>query len=117
MERPFKRVWFEDHSFPKCFESRKQFKDWRQAMEQAKVPLYTCWVCTDCLPTYQKKMIKAGRCENPHVKFKKEYENRPFGQSEEDYFIVGYVDDETYKKELERKKHEARIFWAKYARY
>lgn len=110
-----KKVWFEDVLFPKCFDSKKQFNDWQQAMLQAKTTLYNCWVCTDCTPQYQKKMIDAKRCENPHVKFKKEYENKSTGTFRDDeWFVVGYVEEADYLKEVERKKAESKVFWAKY---
>lgn len=112
-----KKVWFEDHSLPKCFDSREQFKDWHQAMMQAKTGLYNCWVCTDCLPGFQKKMIKQGRCENPHVKFKKEYESAYGTPREDEWFIVGYVEDADFQKEVERRERESKVIWAKYLRY
>lgn len=106
-----KKVWFKNPLFPKCFDSREQFKGWHHALLQSKAALYNCWVCADCTPTFQKEMIAQKRCENPHVKFKKEYEDKTTGPAREDeWFIVGYVDEEDYKKEVERRR-VSKIFW------
>lgn len=114
---PKRKVWFEDLMWPKCFESREQFKNWHQAMMQSKIGVYSTWVCTDCTPSYQKKMMEAGRCENPHVQFKKEYENKSYGPARDDeWIIVGFVKEETYRQELERRKLEQAKFWEKFDR-
>lgn len=101
-----KRTWFQDVMFPMCFDSREQLNSWHEAMIQSKNTAYNVWVCTDCTPTYQKKMIKENRCENPHVKFRKEHEQKANGEvKDREWSIVGFVSDEDYKKELERRKY------------
>lgn len=107
-----KKVWFDDMSWPKCFDSREQLEAWNEAMIQSKNTSYSIWVCIDCTPTYQAKMIKEGRCENPHVKFKKENEQKANGEiKDREWSIVGFVTDEAYKAERERRrKSEAAFF-------
>lgn len=53
---------------PKCFDDDRQFRGWLECREQ-------CYdrdahICEDCLPEYQERMVKVGRCEHPEVKFR-----------------------------------------------
>lgn len=75
-------------SYPRCFESQQQYTDWQTMMRISNSsPL--AWVCTDCLPEYQHKMIGEGRCENSHISFRIDGKGADRG-------IEGYV--ETRKK-------------------
>lgn len=56
-------------SYPECFDTKEQYDTWRlmSRMSKSSPP---AWVCTDCTPDYQIKMIAERRCENPHVSFR-----------------------------------------------
>lgn len=109
-----RKVWFQDVMWPKCFDSREQMQIWHQAMMQSKIGVQSTWVCTDCTPVYQLKMKQEGRCENPHVLFKKEYENKHAGPARDDEWVtVGHVPEAVYREELEKRKKEQAEFWEK----
>ena len=55
---------------PMCFDSDEQFKLWRSAAKIAHPG--GSWVCSDCTPEYQAKMIKEYRCEKPLARFIRE---------------------------------------------
>ena len=55
-------------SVPLCFDSRRQFEEWKATARMAPPPEGMS-VCGDCTAKYQKLMLKEGRCENPHVRF------------------------------------------------
>jgi hypothetical protein len=74
---------------PLCFESRAQYKAWREAAKISSHTTLHAGVCTDCTPEYQAQMKAERRCENPHVKFRTNQEG----------ILVGYVD--SYKTEDE----------------
>lgn len=51
---------------PLCFQSKKQYRDWVDLSLLGK-PQW--WICTDCTPEYQRKMISEQRCVQPSAKF------------------------------------------------
>lgn len=53
-------------TFPLCFASAADFELWRAVPYRQ---LRGCSVCTDCLPQYQLRMKKLGRCEHPETMF------------------------------------------------
>lgn len=53
-------------TFPLCFTPRI-FELWRSSRVAAASN--TDFVCRDCLPAYQLRMKKLGRCERPEVMF------------------------------------------------
>lgn len=55
-------------SFPACFESKEQYRAWKEIAVQVPVKLGPC---ADCTPEYQAKMIRERRCENSHVQFER----------------------------------------------
>ena len=55
---------------PACFDSEEQFKLWRLAAKISHPG--GSWICSDCTPTYQAKMIKEHRCEKPLARFIRE---------------------------------------------
>ena len=69
-------------TFPDCFESRAQYKSWREAAKISTNGVLYAGVCTDCTPEYQAKMKAEFRCENPHVRFR----------TNQDGMLVGYVE-------------------------
>lgn len=106
------KVWFDDLMWPECFDSPEQLQSWHQAMMQSKNTSYSVWVCIDCTPNFQKKMIEQGRCENPHIKFKQEYEHKTAGEiKDSEWSIIGFVPDDVYKQVKERKIREGAVFW------
>lgn len=54
-------------NYPKCFDSHEQFVLWRQAARHASPG--QSFICADCLPEYQAKMIKQKRCVKPLTYF------------------------------------------------
>lgn len=54
---------------PKCFDTRAEYRAWKQCARMAYPAL---WVCTDCTPDYQERMKAQGRCENPQVQFQQD---------------------------------------------
>lgn len=60
---------------PLCFKSLEDFERWRKSF-QAGLDF-----CRDCLPSYQLRMKKAGRCEHPEVMFSFDEEDGIVGQS------------------------------------
>jgi hypothetical protein len=44
---------------PLCFRDYKQYSEWLYYARNAKE---SCTICEDCLPDYEKKMKKEGRC-------------------------------------------------------
>ena len=58
------------HAFPLCFDTRKQFEEWQTVARMAP-PTAGLSVCADCKPSFQASMLKARRCENPHIQFDK----------------------------------------------
>jgi hypothetical protein len=54
-------------NYPKCFDSQEQFKLWVEACRQ--VSAGNSFICTDCLPEYQAKMIVEKRCSKPLTYF------------------------------------------------
>lgn len=54
-------------NYPKCFDSQSQFILWREASRQSSPG--QSFICTDCLPDYQKQMIIEKRCAKPLAYF------------------------------------------------
>ena len=54
-------------SFPQCFDSNRQFRDWSQAAKRS-VPGDSSF-CTDCTARYQKQMIAQERCFHSDTTF------------------------------------------------
>lgn len=54
-------------SYPRCFDSQEQFKLWVEAARQ--VSAGNSFICTDCLPEYQKQMVIEKRCCKPLAYF------------------------------------------------
>lgn len=52
---------------PLCFFSPADFERWRNSRVPANVR--TDCVCVDCLPAYQLRMKKLGRCQHPYTMF------------------------------------------------
>jgi hypothetical protein len=70
-------------TYPACFESKKKYDEWKDACRVSNSsPI--AWVCSDCTPDFQHKMIGEGRCENSHISF------RMFGKGP-DRGIEGYL--------------------------
>ena len=55
-----------DGDFPRCFNSKEEFKAWVQA---ARGSSPRAGFCTDCTKEYQARMVKEGRCQYPEVEF------------------------------------------------
>lgn len=55
-----------DAAKPMCFWSQRQFALWSASNEVQK-PCES--PCADCLPTFQLRMKKLGRCEHPETMF------------------------------------------------
>ena len=55
-----------DGEFPRCFNSREEFKAWVQA---ARGSSPRAGFCTDCTKEYQARMVKESRCQYPEVEF------------------------------------------------
>lgn len=55
--------------YPKCFDTKTQFKLWMEKARESKVPPEHSY-CFDCTQEYQYQMIRAGRCEYPGTTFK-----------------------------------------------
>lgn len=62
--------------YPKCFESAKQYREWKS---YARVAQGSEWVCTDCTPQFQARMKSEGRCENPQVQFQQSHDGATVG--------------------------------------
>jgi hypothetical protein len=56
-----------DMSFPKCFDSSQQFREWSQAAKRSD-PGDSSF-CTDCTAHYQMQMIDQERCFHPGTTF------------------------------------------------
>jgi hypothetical protein len=52
-------------TFPLCFRSMQDFERWRNSKNIVKREPH----CRDCLPSYQLRMKKLGRCEHPNTSF------------------------------------------------
>ena len=52
--------------YPRCFDSKEQFKAWVSA---ARGSSPRAGFCTDCIKDYQEKMVQQGRCQYPEVEF------------------------------------------------
>jgi hypothetical protein len=52
---------------PSCA-TAEQFIRWKEVARTCR-PYSRAGFCEDCTKNYQEKMIKEGRCENPHVWF------------------------------------------------
>lgn len=61
----------EDHDYPACFDTEKDFVVWCQLEHMAPTKVCRKLVCRDCCPEYQKKMTRAGRCFNSEVDLSK----------------------------------------------
>jgi len=53
--------------YPLCFESEEEYKFWRSLARIS--PPGNAKHCADCTPNYKYEMMKAGRCENPDIRF------------------------------------------------
>jgi hypothetical protein len=62
---------------PKCFNSHKEFQEWRKMCVMTK--LNPEMFCRDCTRQYQKEMIKAKRCAFPETRFVVDSEGAVFG--------------------------------------
>jgi hypothetical protein len=51
-------------TFPLCFRSLADFERWRKSFGAND-----CGHCRDCLPEFQLRMKKLGRCEHPETMF------------------------------------------------
>jgi hypothetical protein len=56
------------YSIPSCSNSAEEYISWKHAARIALPGKHG--FCTDCTCSYQRKMIKSGTCENPHVNIK-----------------------------------------------
>ena len=54
-------------SFPQCFDSQLQFREWSQAARRSDPG--DSGFCTDCTAHYQKQMIVQERCVHPQTTF------------------------------------------------
>lgn len=53
---------------PKCFHNHSQFTTWMKAA-RATGGCHEAGFCTDCTEEYKNRMLAAGRCEHPDVRF------------------------------------------------
>ena len=54
---------------PPCFDSQDQWDEWyRAAIATQMYRRFAC--CTDCTPSYQRRMLTAKRCVRPDVSFR-----------------------------------------------
>ena len=51
---------------PACADSDKEYGEWK-ILARVSPPPSQLGFCADCTCLYQARMIKAGRCENPHI--------------------------------------------------
>ena len=56
-----------EESFPKCFESHRQFRKWADAAR--RVSPGPSSYCTDCTEDYQQRMVAQARCDHPGTRF------------------------------------------------
>ena len=54
-------------SFPQCFDSHRQFREWSQAARRSDPG--DSGYCTDCTAHYQKQMVTQERCFHPETTF------------------------------------------------
>lgn len=50
------------HSYPACFPSLDQYREW---LHYARVAKASVNICHDCTPEYRRRMVDADRC-HPH---------------------------------------------------
>ena len=58
-------------SFPRCFDSSSQYKDWLEQEAIAKTVPIRRNICEDCDLEYKNSMVASGRCANIQVILKK----------------------------------------------
>lgn len=65
---------------PLCFVPAGMYALWRKADESLPVDgRAASSVCTDCLPSYQFRMKKLGRCQHPETRFRVSQDGAFFG--------------------------------------
>lgn len=55
--------------FPPCFSAIRFYRNWRDVNARCGNGNKAPTVCVDCLPSYQLKMKRQGRCSNPEMPF------------------------------------------------
>ena len=53
-------------SFPACFTELKFYRNWKAKMPSCPDKDHAT-ICSDCLPGYQIRMKRLGRCSNPEA--------------------------------------------------
>jgi hypothetical protein len=60
-----------DVEVPPCFNSKLEYVFWLEGEKEVPTQPVRKFICRDCSPSYQKRMIKEGRCFNSEVDLRK----------------------------------------------
>lgn len=63
--------------------TQQQYLSWQQMAKRVRTRIRNDY-CEDCLPAFQREMIKTGQCQHPEVVFRKD----------EDGFVAGFRTEE-----------------------
>ena len=66
----FKRA-MRDVKVPPCFDSELEYLFWLEGEKESPTQPERKFICRDCNPAYQKKMIAENRCFNVEIDVKK----------------------------------------------
>ena len=57
-------------SYPKCFDSLRQYEEWLEAEQVAQTQAFRRNICEDCTAGFKTQMILSHRCVNIDLKIK-----------------------------------------------
>ena len=60
----------DEEALPACFSEIRFYRNWRAMVPRCGSSDRDVTICADCLPSYQMRMKRAGRCSNPGVVFR-----------------------------------------------
>ena len=67
---------------PACFSELRFYRNWREQRKRCvklEAGARAVTICEDCLPSYQARMKRSGRCSNPDMQFAFDAEGGIFG--------------------------------------
>ena len=60
---------YDRRNMPKCFTFVDDGREWNHHADIADKPKHRANYCTDCLPSFKRRMIAEGRCRFPATTF------------------------------------------------
>jgi hypothetical protein len=59
--------YMDRHEKPACFSTEKEYTEWLALERECRTQPIRGFVCRDCTPSHQARMVKEGRCFNSTV--------------------------------------------------